>query len=354
MKEKSLDLAALLFWLTLSLPLLALFLVDSWTYAALSAICLFALGVLIASRSNQPWQELKEALKLPLRRWLGRALGGEAPQSIFTIALLVAVTIALLGWFADGVKEKDYALALGSIFYVPALVLAYDELMRRWLEGLTPTRRHYISWASRPNLPGVKPEDYPALIERYRDREEVLRALRENKLFLGEKEISSPNILPQIAPLAHPGFKETKQFDLLIAEDTDKDPQGRPITNAEGYWQLVETMARALKPGLKFQKICIPASGYDVERLTKELNRHYDRDLKRNSQNLTFNATSGTAAISAATVLVALRGAAEAVYIRQDQEERPLPERLVLIHLNPFKVRELFSDDLPDTEASHE
>jgi len=351
MKHEAKKQAELLFWLTLAVPPTALFLFGPAAYALISLFFLLTVYFLRFESAKSLRQELSMLLRFRVKQWLSRVLEGNTSQSLYTVVFILAVTVALFAWFADGVKEGNPYLVFGSLAYVVALIFAQDLLLIRFLEVVKPTRRHYVAWASQPLLYNVGPEDYPELIERYKDPNEVRRALSENKLYLEDKEIDTPNILPLIAPLARDDFPAEK-FDLLIAGDTEyrlnrKTGKKEYISQAEKYWELVETMARALKPGLEFKLLRRKVPAWDVEGLVKDLNKCYNRKLQERSEDMVFNATSGTAAASAATVLVALRGAAEALYIRQDEEDRPLDERVVFIHLHPLKLPELFSDDLP-------
>jgi len=344
--------AAFVFWSTLVLPPAFLFLFGPAAYF-LVALFFVVLNYFLRFEGLQSFrEEFLNVFKFRSRQWLSRVLEGSASHSLYAIAFILAVTVALFAWFADGIKEQNFFLVLGSLTYVAALILAQDLLYQRMQELVEPTRRHYVAWGSQPYFRDVETaEDYLKLIERYKDPNEVRRALDENKLVLGDKIIKTPNILPLIAPLARSDFN-AKTFDLLVASDTEfrYDPKAKgkvPLKHAGLHWELVRVMAQAVRPELEFNLMRRSVPAWNVEGMAKDLNDLYNDELKTRSQDMVFNATSGTAAASAATMLVALRGAAEALYIRQDREDLPLDQRVVFIQLHPLKLVEFFSDDLP-------
>jgi len=279
-------------------------------------------------------------------RWLlKRSLTGSADFTIYSVAAFIALPLALFAWFASGVEGHDHFLSLGALLYAFAVLLAYNEILAVFSTRLKPRRKVLIGPLSAPirraDSRTLKVNDYKYLLQHYNTRESVLSALRNNALALSDgAKIEKPNIFPLLAVLAHPDFKSLERMDILIAKDTlaDGDELGR------AYLGLFESFARLLKPNLEIHKRTFDAPAYDVKQLRLEAYRYYDDMLRERSQDLVFNITSATAAFSAALALVAVRGAAEGVYIDQNKNN-PL-DGLVTYSLNIYDIEDIFDSSI--------
>ena len=335
------------FWIVLFIPPLLMLGGGFQLFSASSVIFLVASFWFWARPEGFEWKNLKENLAR-VRIRLVRSILNPSGFSWYAIALVLGMTIGLFAWFADGVKEKNLWLALGALSYTSALVFAADVVLREVLKNRKSTRRYYVAWASTPNLGKVSYEKLKQLREHYRTRERILDALRKNAFELPNGEsIERVNLLLPLAPLAREDFP-IENFDLLIASDTELNPKDekKQIPHIQKYWDFIEEMALLLKPGLHFRTKRVGVNGQSIKELVCVLNDEYGQDLETHSQDFIFNISSGTAAMTAATMLVALRGAAEAIFIRQDMETAPLWERIVSIRLHSVDVPGLFKDDV--------
>ncbi len=123
-----------------------------------------------------------------------------------------------------------------------------------------------------------------------------------------------------------------------------------PVDLRELYLNTIKGAVRTIVPSAEIREFPIPVPAYDVKRLRNEVYRIYERDLRRKSREMAFNITAGTAAISAAYTLVAIRGDAVGFYIRQD-DNKLTKERVVTIRLSALDLPDVVEDYDPLTRA---
>ena len=296
--------------------------------------------------------------ELPIRaRWhMRRALIGKSGLGWPALILVLAVGIAFFAWFADGIKEHRFCLALGALFYASSVVLAADLLVDRIRKEKESLREILVSPVSFPTLSlrfsetskeeqrnTLTKEEKEEFLNRYADADMVYQALKDNFLTNadGSIQIQNPNFLPTIAVLAHPEFSSIKTLDLILASDT-KNTKNSEMN--QFYWELFKTMTRAVKSkDFPINDKPLDAPSWDVPKLRKKLLERYDEELRKRSEAFVFNITTGTAAMSAAIMLVALRGYSEGVYLEQI---RTKPKDKSLIDLVHWFNMSIF--DLPD------
>ncbi len=308
-----------------------------------------------------------------LKRQVHLAISGGSGLNWYTLALFLGVGLAFFAWLADGLELRQPYLWAGALFYALALVLASDLVYLKLSADRKPQRQVLVTWSSRPHPFNSRfapsEEEQRDLLGRYADRAAVLEALRENRITYsdGRVALEKVNFFPVLAVLAHPGFMTIKRLDVLVASDTERRdfsrvPQEKRLEEEEKweaakafYWELFRKMATALRPNVDpdkfFNKIDVCGDSSDVKRMKDFLRQHYDKDLKEKSENFVFNLTGGTSAMSAATMLVALRGVAEGVYLKQSEDTAnpqnglPLWERVVTIRLGLPDVLDLLEEE---------
>jgi len=357
----------LLFWLALLLPPFSLLWFPGHRYVNFAVIALVVSLVTLARHclsrpkdssaspeangvfSNCPDRRLLARFRLHLRR----AVNGEAGFGWYTILLVLGVGVAFFAWFADGVKEQEPFLAAGAFFYAVGLISSADLLFNRLVEAAGTKRTILVSWASETVFRSDKgpievlPESVQdKLLAKYKTEEEVRKALIDNKLEVDEITLDKPNFFPVLAVVANDRYRTLEHLDLIPVLGTEK---GKYV---DFYWQLLEQMAQALNPKLEVKHDeTIEKPGYDVIGLRDELQKRYGKRLRENSGSFVFSITSGTSAMSAAMILVALKGSAEGVYIDQAKtidssgNKVPLWKRVVPIRLTVYDIADLFGEE---------
>lgn len=375
--------AQALFWVTFVSAPAALGLLGDrrWFFWVAAGLLVINLGIaLLESRSRVDAEGQPIGVRVYLGRLLTRlkrqvylAISGGSGLSWYTLALFLGVGLAFFAWFADGLELRQPYLWAGALFYVLALVLASDLVYLKLSADQKPKRRTLVTWSSRPHPFNSRfdpsEEEQRDLLGRYADRAAVLEALRKNRITYsdGRVALEKVNFFPVLAVLAHPEFQTVERLDVLVASDTERldfsriPPEKRQEAEEKWeaakafYWELFRKMATALRPDVDpnkfFNVVRVDVESSDVNGMKDFLRRRYDEALKKKSGDFVFNLTGGTSTMSAATILVALRGVAEGVYLKQAEDTAgsqggpPLWERVVTIRIGLPDVLELLEEE---------
>jgi len=341
-------------------PLLLLASLDSFWRPRVGEYVTFCLvSFVLAAALVLLWRKrFRKLSELPVRaRWhMRQALVGGSGLGWPALILVLAVGIAFFAWFADGIKEHRLCLAAGALFYATSVVLAADLLVDRIRREKESLREILVSPVSFPKLSvefsetseeeqrrTLTKEERVEFLERYANADMVHQALKDNVLINadGSIRIPNPNFLPTIAVLAHPEFSSIGTLDLILASDTKNASDSEM---GKFYWDLFKTMVKAVKSkDFPINNKPLDAPSWDVPKLRKRLLERYDEKLRERSEAFVFNITTGTAAMSAAIMLVALRGYSEGVYLEQIRNK---PEDKSLVDLVHWFNMSIF--DLPD------
>ena len=353
--------AKVLFWLAVLLPPVVLLFerppVDGFfAAAALSAL----LGLALAWR----YSERGENAPLHFQLIFSRLISGSIGVSLIGIVAFLAISTAFFAWVADGIKEHDLMLALGGVFYafgvaVSAFLVAESRLRERGeahvthvispLSSIQPVRGDKDYEKTKLRYKKIK-ESLPELLKKNEDWPQVLK---QNRIDLGDPSLSlgpptnPPNFFPLLAYL-YLNKKTVKRVDLHYASDTLRE---LPSDVKELYLATIKAAVKAIVPKADIREYAIPVPSYEVKKLRNEVYRIYREDLQRKSQEMAFNITAGTATISAAYTLVAIRGDAVGFYVRQDGTELT-KERIVTIRLSALDLPDVVEDYDPITRAS--
>ncbi len=352
--------AKVLFWLAVLLPPVVLLFerppVDGFfAAAALSAL----LGLALAWRYSERGKDAPLHFQLIFSRLISGSIG----VSLVGIVAFLAISTAFFAWVADGIKEHDLMLALGGVFYalgvaVSAFLVAESRLRERGEARVT----HVISPLS--SIQAIYENDKPdwektklrygktkeLLPEALAKGEEWPQILKRNKIEinLGDSDLSfKPNFFPLLAYL-YLNRDNIIRVDLHYASDT---LHKLPSDVKELYLATIKAAVKAIVPKADIREYAIPVPSYEVKKLRNEVYRIYREELQRKSQEMAFNITAGTATISAAYTLVAIRGDAVGFYVRQDGTELT-KERVVTIRLSALDLPDVVEDYDPITRAS--
>ncbi len=369
------------YWLiALVLPLLAFGLLSDAAFLAASlSLASFSLAVLWEWSGDPTFSKFLKNLENRVRTRLSKFLSGQLGFSFPTLLVAIAVSTAFFAWFADGVKEAETFpwLPFAALAYALTSVLALDIYYLSSEGRQRDCKKTLVGFLSKPKLSATpcpdppKPpdchraddpdgqkksadykltaEDYRTLAQKYSNLESLEQALRCNALVL-EKEnkklcISAPNVLPAPAILWNEKYKDVQRVEFIVADDT---VEGVPQDQYEGYKRLLTTLLKAAKKRhgggedleISFEENLMVES-YDVVELYKKVNRKYDRELAQCSHAFVFNLTGGTSAMSAAITLVAIRGLAKGVYVKQASDPRvPLWDKVVPVTLDIYDISE--------------
>ena len=350
--------ARVLFWLAVLLPPVVLLFeqppLDG--FCTMSALLAF-LGVALAWRYSEQSKDAPLLLQLIFSRLLSGSIG----VSFVSIVAFLAITTAFFAWVSDGIKEHNLMLALGGFFYaasvaVFAFMVAESSLRERGEARIM----HVVSPLSAVQpVSGDKGTDWERTKLRYEKLKELLPkelakgehwpdVLKQNKIELDDPalDLSQPNFFPLLAYL-YLHKESVKRVDLHYASDTFGQV---PSNVRELYLEVIKEAVRAIVPNVEIREFPVPVPAYDVKRLRNEVYRIYEGDLRRKSQEMAFNITAGTAAISAAYTLVAIRGDAVGFYVRQDNNKLT-KEQVITIRLSALDLPDVMEDYDPLTRA---
>lgn len=361
----------------LSLPVLALGLLGDAAFLSVSlALFLFSLATLWEWSEYKSFSSFLGDLEKRIRTRLSKFLAGNIGFSLPTLLVAIAVSTAFFAWFADGVKEaKNYPwLSFASLVYATLSILALDIYYRSTEKQRKNCITTLVGFLSKPMLyadscsratkfpecnkkaePQVRKgrgykltvDDYKALTEKYLDPGELENALRCNMLVLekeGEKFcVEAPNVLPPAAILWNEKYKNIKRVEFIVADDTIETVSHEEL---KAYEELLISLLKSAKKrhdGDEELEVSfndqLMVESYDVLELYEKVNKEYDRRLAQCSQAFIFNLTGGTSAMSAAITLVAIRGLAKGVYVKQASDYRkPLWRQVVEVKLDIYDL----------------
>jgi|GEM_PF-6295782 len=349
------------FWLAVLLPPAVLLSERPPLDGFFAVSALFAiLGVALAWRYSERGKDAPLFIQLIFSRLLSGSIG----VSFVSIVAFLAITTAFFAWVADGIKEHNLMLALGGIFYavgvaVFAFMVAESSLRERGEARIT----HVVSPLSAVQpVFGDRGPDWERTKLRYEKIKEILpkklmeseswpTILEQNQIELDDPALNldQPNFFPLLAYL-YLHKESIGRVDLHYASDTFR----RTPTDLKGlYLETIKEAVRAIVPNAKIREFPIPVPAHDVKRLRNEVYHIYENDLRRKSQEMAFNITAGTAAISAAYTLVAIRGDAVGFYVRPDDDDdnKLTKERIVTIRLSALDLPDVVEDYDPLTRA---
>ncbi len=351
------------FYITLFLPpstmLLAVEIRDAYAIFALTSIVLLLASfmtmhciILSSTRSTLD----RSALLGRLIQLVRRVLAGDPGLSTPTILAFISVTLALYAWFADAIKEGIVLLALGSASYALSVLVALDVLSRVLKQKAKPTRKVFVTPISSPYA--CRAEDPQSALKVLKEAsfepEELRRMVDEDRYVVNGKVIAQKaNFTPILAVIAHPDYSTLEELHLIYASDTI-DP--KRIQLACLYLGAIKNLAQQLNPRLKgagkFRRERIGKKGEnvsgDIKRFREGILEKYGARLQKHSQDFVFGITTGTAAMSAAIVLVAVKGYAEGVYVRQLRDKSKTSStlrRVQAINLNIYDFPDLLGED---------
>ncbi len=181
--------ARALFWLAVLLPPVVLLFekppLDG--FCAVSAL-LAILGVALAWRYSERGRDAPLFIQLIFSRLLSGSIG----VSFVSIVAFLAITTAFFAWVADGIKEHNFMLALGGVFYaVGVAVFAFMVAESTFRERVEARITHVVSPLSAVQAVfGDKGKDW----EKTKLRYEKIKELLPRELAKGE---NWPTILEQ-------------------------------------------------------------------------------------------------------------------------------------------------------------
>ncbi len=376
------------FYGSLFLPIVGLLLKNTALFIGISLVfSLVAIGEILCLPSSAEKGNRNSTFGLEyriflsrLRRLIRRVLAGDPGLSSPAIMAFLGVSMAIFAWFADAIKEGNAWLAIGTLLYVVTVLAALDVLGEKWREHSKSKRKVFVTPISsphglrvnfdekgkeRPMKPRLEAggenkgktqklrlEKLKALKEARFNRGELIEMVDKDEYKLnGETIFKKPNFTPILAVAAHPLYQTLEELHLLMASDTIDKANEEEREQGELYLDVIENLATQLNPRLQVHRKWLgtpeePVSGFDVKEFRKAVVKEYDPHLRSHSEDFVFGITNGTAAMSAAMILVAVRGFAEGVYVRQEKGATSSP---VLSRVIPIKL-DIY--DMPDIDEA--
>ena len=284
-----------------------------------------------------------------LPRLLSRIFSGNFEDSIYGIIAFFMASAALFGWFADGVREGDIVVSLGALTYslgvILSLIFLSQSINEMRLRQFVP--KYFISAVSTYDFyrgdkkNETKFMEFLARLEKElialnaffdnADVNAIKDALDENEIpgiLEGNKPKKRANILPLLA-VVYKHRESIEKVDLHYMRDTfdswgiDGSEKSSKIKDRlKGlYFSALKKAIRKLVPNANVEIELINAPSYDVIGIRKEILSKCERELRERSHEMLFNLTPGTALMSVAYTLVAIKGQAHGAYLKQGQEK---------------------------------
>ncbi|ALM76256.1 hypothetical protein [Thermococcus barophilus] len=232
-----------------------------------------------------------------IRYSLVKILTGDVGSSIYGIILFVILAMALTTWLPDGIEEKNYPLIAGTVFYLVAffaLFLWASPSKKEKPKGFRQTRV-LIMALSKPNwsIEDLKKATCEDLLHNR-------KRLNVNPIFIAVNKHRS----------------EIKKLILIVSKEI--------VTNRD-YAERIKAIADKLKEcfsrEIEIEEWLIDDAN-DLNRIRGDLLPKLERIIREESaEEITIDITGGTAAISGALTLLAVKEDIQAQYLRQDRLE---------------------------------
>ncbi|NJE13350.1 hypothetical protein [Thermococcus sp. LS2] len=249
----------------------------------------------------------KEEVKLDYIRYsIVKILTGDVGASIYGIILFVILAMALTTWLPDGMEMKNYPLIAGTTFYLIAFfaLFLWASPSRKKKDKGFRQAKVLIMALSRPNW----------------SVEDIKKATCED-LILNKAccVMGSRRVLLNINPLFIAVSKHMPRLEKLILIVS------KEIVMNEDYAERIKTIAGKLKEcfgkEVEIEEWLIDDAN-DLNRIRSDLLPKLERLMKEvGAEEITIDITGGTAAISGALTLLAVKEDIQAQYLRQDRLE---------------------------------
>ncbi|RLF89845.1 hypothetical protein DRN82_03980 [Thermococci archaeon] len=287
--------------------------------------------------------EGSDSLLTFLRLFIPKFLVGDV-LTLYGISLFVLFAMTLTAWLPDGLEEGDLIFTISTLTYTLGLVF-----LSAWVFGVPrkstplPARAKYLvaslsisNWSDDNVFERAKCQDF-------------LRGT----VYEGDKPL---NIIPLYAALAYHRDRLEKVF-LLVSNKVAGEIERRRYL--ERFFS-VASKCLGLKFVVNFGELspgrgeCIVGegrevhvhfirigSGQDIKEVKNSISAELSDLLGKEGSDVVFDITSGTAVISVAMILEAIKGDARAEYLLQNCEKEYKSECIELIELTLFDFEDL-------------
>ena len=330
-------------------------------------------------------------------------------RTIMGALFFLLVAAILTAWFPDGVENNSWVMTLASIVYFVDVVLLFYWYMNP-ADG--ETTRGNDSPESGTDAP--KPTKYLVGALSLINWSPGVLSKKPCDELITNSERDYINIVPLFVATAHhstpdkTGKPKLSKLFLLVSNRNMEYPHREPSPRARSQWEVEEPfvdekLKEARKDGrlkdgnghslspfkkkmtLAFLKLSeclgrklrirwhdgtvsevgdgtadslldvemIPAGNFEeVDKVRKVLLNSLEDIIEEESNELTFDITGGTATVSSAMTLVALKGDCHAEHLRQDVYGKPPEELLKRIELNILSLEDLLDDLIKKLDRS--
>jgi len=278
----------------------------------------------------------------PSSMFIFHAIITQSYRSLEGIFLALSFAVAVFGWFADGVSNQQWIMALG------AFVFAFGNIVwASWLApqpqtkgdktilitGLSSLRNRALDDFSRKE---IRSFENLALVAC--DKEETSRRANDTSSTTKMNTLLNNRMTPILSTIAK--YKRINSVKLIIVKDTLADYQ----------FDDVRSVIQQVFPG-RFDShsiVEIPlheVEHWDAEGIYEGLREHVSTNNCDINQAI-IALTNGTAAMTAALTLIALEGDARPVYFKQNQECNLIERVVEFKNWNAKRIEHLFDQIL--------
>jgi len=275
------------------------------------------------------------------RRVMGAILGGQV-GSLFGLTVFLAI-IVFASWTADYLREGEFYMAAASILMVLTNVLLFAILLRMPASSSSSTRQPYKKRILIMPLSIPNPDCCKASEDNQSPRKEEKSPCREKckcEEECGKKILSSINRI--LLNPSQPHERCNWRVPLMSVEHHAKTLERiYVITSRESSkcFHIFREGVRGYLNKVKIEEIGpVDFNDYDevLNRLLATL-----KVIRRDGygdEDLTFNISGGTSAVTAALTVAAVREGHQAEYVEQKRKDPQDPPKLLRIDVRPGDV----------------
>ncbi|ASJ15764.1 hypothetical protein A3L04_01090 [Thermococcus chitonophagus] len=308
------------------------------------AVAFLLMSIVLAMHAG--WKirgERSDSLLTFLRLFIPKFLVGDV-LTLYGISLFILFAMTLTAWLPDGLEEGDIVFAVSTLMYTFGLVF-----LSAWVFGVPrkstqlPARAKYlVASLSIPNWGD------DSVFERAKCEDFLRGAVYE-----GNRPL---NIIPLYVALAYHKDRLEEVF-LLVSDRVAGEIERREYI--ERFFSMT-SKCLSLKFVINFGEL-FPGrgevvigegrevhvhfirigSGQDIKEVKNSVSTGLSDLLEREGSEVIFDITSGTAVISVAMILEAIKGDARAEYLLQNCEKEYKTECIELIELTLFDFEDL-------------
>ena len=333
-----------------------------YPWFVVSSIILFVFSLILVPASGWSFKKNPSIWDF-LRLFLSRYFVGEMVTSIYGLFLFALFAIVLSSWLPDAFTEGSYWFLIGNILYFLSIIFM--------------TAFVYPAPARKPHMEHPKTKHLVYGLSKYHKSWNLVKKatcddMRRNRKIPPEEGSSNGKGKPvSLFPLYvsmyyHFTSGPLESLHLLVTKDAHFESGSSRLENnvkkslKEFFMKASECLEAGfsvnwpcegqeeiVSPGINPKRVInvdfIPLSDHnDVKRIFQEIGKSQIASLlKKNSGDVTFHLTGGTATMSIAMMLHAIKGDTHAEYAKQNVFDVEPEELLVSVDMNVFDLGDL-------------